>query len=226
MQKFKLAALGAALLLSAVPASAGELVIYHGWSSPAEVEALNVLKAGLEAKGHTWTDLAIPHDSGANVSLINLITGGNPPNVFMESNPGVYRDLKGMGMGLDLTTYFNDNNITPNLPSAVLNSITVDGEIVKVPTAIHIDGMIYYNKEVAAKAGVVPEEWTDLDDMFADFEKISAAGVIPLAIGGQQWQVGYLTHALAASMGGNLYNGLYGAEPAPAVFDSPELKQL
>src|SRR5688572_20626612 len=119
MQKFKLAALGAALLLSAVPASAGELVIYHGWSSPAEVEALNVLKAGLEAKGHTWTDLAIPHDSGANVSLINLITGGNPPNVFMESNPGVYRDLMNQGLSLDLTQWYTDNGIAQHLPDSV-----------------------------------------------------------------------------------------------------------
>lgn len=228
MLRNTLAGLGAALLAGAstVAVQATDLVIYHGWSSPAEVAALNILKAGLEAKGHTWTDLAIPHDSGANVSLINLITGGNPPNVFMESNPGVYRDLRGMGLGFDLTQYFADNGITPNLPSAVVNSITVDGEIVKVPTAIHIDGMIYYNKGVAAKAGVVPEDWTDLDDMFADFEKIQAAGFIPLAIGGQQWQVGYLTHTLAASMGGTLYNGVYGTDPDAAVLDSPEMRQL
>jgi glucose/mannose transport system substrate-binding protein len=228
MHMNRLAGLGAALLLSAAPltAYAAELVIYHGWSSPAEVAALNVLKSGLEAKGHTWTDLAIPHDSGANVSLINLITGGNPPNVFMEANPGIYRDLTGMGMGFPLTQYFNDNGITEHLPDAVIKSITVDGEIMKIPTAIHIDGMIYYNKEVAAKAGVVPEEWTDLDDMFADFDKISAAGVVPLAIGGQQWQVGYLTHALAASMGATLYNGVYGESPDPAVFDSPEMTAL
>ena len=31
----KLAGLGAALLLSTAPALAEELVIYHGWSSPA-----------------------------------------------------------------------------------------------------------------------------------------------------------------------------------------------
>lgn len=222
----RLAGLSAALLLGAAPAFATELVIYHGWSSPAEVAALNVLKSGLEAKGHSWSDLAIPHNSGANVSLVNLITGGNPPNVFMEANPAIYRDLKGMGMGQPLNEFFDAEGITGQLPSAVLNSITVDGEIVKIPTAIHIDGMIYYNKEVAAKAGVVPEEWADLDDMFADFDKIAAAGVIPLAIGAQEWQIGYLTHALAASIGGTLYNGLYGENPDPAVLDSPEMRQL
>jgi glucose/mannose transport system substrate-binding protein len=228
MLRNKLAGFGAALLLGVAPVAvnATDLVIYHGWSSPAEVAALNVLKKGLEAKGHTWTDLAIPHNSGANVSLVNLITGGNPPTVFMEANPAIYRDLTGMGMGQPLTEFFNSAGITEHLPAAVIKSITVDGEIMKIPTAIHIDGMIYYSKEAAAKAGVTPEEWTDLDDMFADFEKIKAAGIIPIAIGAQEWQIGYLTHALAASIGGTLYNGIYGETPDPAVLDSAEMRQL
>src|ERR1700750_104068 len=104
MLRKTLVGLSAALMLSAVPAvsHATDLVIYHGWSSPAEVAALNVLKGGLTAKGDSWTDLAIPHDSGANVSLINLVTGGNPPNAYMESDPNMYRDLLKQGKAIDL----------------------------------------------------------------------------------------------------------------------------
>jgi glucose/mannose transport system substrate-binding protein len=211
-------------MLGVAPALATELVVYHGWSSPAEVAALNVLKAGLEAKGDSWTDLAIPHDSGANVSLINLVTGGNPPNVFMESNPNVYRDLDSQGLALDLTQFYADNHITEQLPASVQKVIAVDGKVFKVPTALHIDGMAYYNMEVAAKAGVDPHAWTSLDDMFADFDKVKAAGFIPIAIGGQQWQVGYLTHALAAAVGGpEFFSRIYGSEPDKAALDSPEM---
>src|SRR3982751_1806549 len=120
MLKTAVAGFAAALMLSAVPVvKAADLVIFHNWSSPAEVAALNVLKAGLEAKGDTWTDLAIPHDSGASVPLINLVTGGNPPNVFMEANPGVYRDLMSQGLSLDLTQWYADNNIAANLPDSI-----------------------------------------------------------------------------------------------------------
>ena len=221
----KLAVLAAALMASALPAAAAELVIYHGWSSPAEVAALNVLKSGLEAKGDTWTDLAIPHDSGASVSLINLITGGNPPNVFMESNPGMYRDIFSQGLGFDLTSFFNDNNITENLPAAVQKVIQVDGMIVKVPTALHIDGMVYYNMEVAKAAGVEPHNWKSLDEMFADFDKVKAAGYIPLALGGQQWQVGYLFHTLAAAVGGpDFFTKVFGTDPDIAAIDSDEMR--
>src|SRR5690349_20457083 len=168
MSMKSLAALGAALLLGTTAGNAADLVVYHGWSSPAEVAALNVLKSGLEAKGDTWTDLAIPHDSGASVSLINLVTGGKPPNVFMESNPGVYRDLMSQGLSLDLTQWYTDNNIAANLPDSINKVIAVDGKIVKVPTALHIDGMVYYNLAVAKDAGVDPHGWADLDAMFAD----------------------------------------------------------
>ena len=222
-----LAALGAALLLgtAASAAQGADLVVYHGWSSPAEVAALNVLKAGLEAKGSTWTDLAIPHDSGASVSLVNLVTGGNPPNVFMEANPGVYRDLMSQGLSLDLTQWYTDNDILSKLPDSVAKVISVDGKIVKVPTAIHIDGMVYYNLAVAQDAGVDPHGWADLDAMFADFDKIKAKGYVPLAIGGQQWQVGYLLHALTAAVAGPAtYSGIYGTTPTMETLDTPEFR--
>ena len=106
----------------------------------------------------------------------------------------------------------------------MVKSITVDGEIMKVPTAVHIDGMVYYNMDVAKAAGVDPAAWTSLDAMFADFDKVKAAGYIPLAIGGQQWQVGYLTHALAATTGGpEFFSKIYGETPDPAAIDSPEI---
>jgi glucose/mannose transport system substrate-binding protein len=227
MLKGTLGGLAAALLVGAASttAFATDLVIYHGWSSPAEVAALNVLKKGLEAKGDTWTDFAIPHDSGASVSLINLVTGGNPPNVFMESNPGVYRDLFKQGLGFDLTQWMNDNHIVEHYPDSVQKVIAVDGKIVKIPTAIHIDGMVYYNMAVAKDAGVDPHAWTSLDAMFADFDKIKAKGYIPLAIGGQQWQVGYLLHALTAAVSGpEVFTKVYGEKPDEAVLDTPEYR--
>ena len=226
MMKKTLAGLATAILLSST-AYASDIVVYHSWSSGPEVAALNIIKDGIEAKGHTWTDIAIPHDTGSNVNLMNLVSGGNPPNVFMESNPGVFRDLAALGFGRPVTDFFEEQGITEHLPVAVANSITVDGEIVKIPTALHIDGMAYYNMEVAKAAGVDPKSWGSLDAMFADFDKIRDAGYVPLAIGGQQWQVGYLFHALAAATGGvDFYNGVYGAEPDPAVLNSAEMRTL
>ena len=219
----------AALLAAATTLSAKseELVIYHGWSSPAEVMALEVLKQDFESKGNTWIDLALPHDTGADIGLINLITGGNPPNVFMESNPGVYRDLEALGYGQSLTEFFASKDITGNFPEAVRQAITVDGEIKKIPVGVHIDGMVYYNLEVAQKSGVDPEAWGSMEEMFADFDRIRDAGFVPLAVGGQKWQIGYLTHTLAAALYGEaLFPKLYDPQPDPAALDSEEMRGL
>ena len=226
MLRTTLAGLGAVLMLGVAPlASAADLVIYHNWSSPAEVKSLNVLKSDFEAKGNSWTDLAIPHNSGASVSLINLITGGNPPNVFLEANPGVYRDLMSQGLSLDLTDWYTENGILEHLPASVQKVIAVDGKLVKIPTAIHIDGMVYYNRAVAEVAGVDPASWASLDAMLADFPKIREAGYIPLALGGQQWQIGYLLHALTAAVAGpEVYSGIYGTDPTLETIDSPEFR--
>ena len=149
-----------------------------------------------------------------------MITGGTPPDVFLEAAPGIYRDLKGMGLGFPLDAIFEEAGATANFADAVKKNITVDGEIVKAPVAVHLDGMLFYNKEVAAKAGVDPTAWKSMDDVWADFDKVKAAGFIPIAIGSQKWQEGYLFHALMAAYGSDIYDGFYAAEPDTATFDT------
>ncbi len=226
MQK-TVAAIATALLAGIASfATAEELIIYHGWSTPAEVAALKVFQDALSEKGHAWKDLAIPHNSGVNVSLVNLVTGGEPPNVFSNSDPGVFRDLEGLGLTRDLTEFYNEIGAADRFFPIIKELATVDGKMLKVPLWMHIDGMVYWNKEVAAKAGVDPASWTSVDQMLADFQKVKDAGFVAAAVGGQAFQVGYLFHAmLAATAGPEIYNRLYGAEPDIAVLNTPEFRK-
>lgn len=216
----------AALLLGAAPALAEDLVVFQNWSSPAEVAALEVLHKAVAAKGINWIDVTIPHDTGSSVSLLNLVAGEQPPNIFSENNSGVYRDLTQLGLGRDLKDALTESGAMAHFPPVVQQAITIDGEVRKVPLGVHIDGMVHYNLELAAKAGVDPAKWDSLDAMFADFDKIKAAGFVPLAIGAQQWQIGYLFHALTATVAGPaVYNDFYGPAPTDATIDSAELRQ-
>jgi glucose/mannose transport system substrate-binding protein len=224
-----LAAITAALLMGAAPlaSSAKELIVYHGWSTPSEVGALHVFQDALAAKGHSWKDLAIPHNSGVNVSLVNMVTGGNPPNLFVNSDPGVFRDLAKLGLERDLTDFYAQTHIGDNFFPIIKELSTVDGKMVKIPLFMHIDGAIYWKMDVAKKAGVDPAAWTSVDQMVADFPKIQAAGFIPVATGGQAFQVGYLFHAmLAATAGVDIYNRMYGAQPDRTVIDTPEIRKV
>ena len=202
----------------AAPASAANLIVYHNWASPAELSALNVLRDALEARGHSWTPLAIPHDANGDIDVVRLIQGGTRPNVFLQMQPEIYRALDRAGEVLHLDEQFAGNGVLAQLPQVVRDAITIDGAIVKIPATIHVDAMLYYNRSVAEAAGIDPESWTSLEDMWSDFDAVRAAGFQPIAIGAQPWQVGYLTQSLKNNVRDkvNLRNrGEENSEPEP-----------
>lgn len=214
----QIAGLALAAALAVPGAGATELVVYHNWASPAELAALNVLREALETRGHSWVPLAIPHDANGNTDAVQLMDAGAAPNVFLQLQPDIYRTLEIRGKVLHLDEQFAKAGVLAQLPAVVRDAITIDGAIVKVPATIHADAMIYYNRAVAERAGIDPESWTSLDDMWADFDAVRAAGFQPIALGAQPWQVGYLTHALVASVGApGVFDGLYGHVTDPAV---------
>ena len=220
-------ATGAALLLALPIVHAEDIVVYHDWSSPAELAALNVLRETVEAQGHRWIPLSIPHDLGSDIDVPGLIAAGASPNVFLLPQPATYRALDAAGKLLHLDAQFAANGILQQLPEVVRAAITVDGAILKVPATIHADATIYYNRAVAEAAGIDPQGWTSLDAMWADFPAVRQAGFLPIAIGAQPWQIGYLTHDLVAAIGGpTLYHGLYGETPARTALDDPTLSEV
>src|SRR5262245_33023261 len=144
MLRLTFAGLAVALLVGTAPALADEptLKVNYNWTSPAETAAIKVLQKNLAERGVKWQDFAVvQHDTGANITVINMISGGNPPDVFLVADPGIYRDIKKMGLGFPLDDIFKQAGATQNFADAVKKNITVDGEIVKAPVAVHLDGM-------------------------------------------------------------------------------------
>lgn len=219
----------AALVLAASPlaASAVDLTFFHTWSNESEMAALDAIIKPYEAKtGNTVKAASVPHETAGESALTSLIIAGTPPNLFIAADAGTFRDLASRGMGQEVGTLFDEIGATKAFPETVLKAITIDGQVVKIPVAVHLDGMVYYSKEVAAKAGVDPSKWTSLDDMWADQQKVNDAGFTLVAIGGNTFQAGYTFHALlAANAGPDVYNRFYGAdtngEPDATVFDDP-----
>lgn len=221
-RRFAIYAIGCAMAVSS--ALGEDIVVYHNWSSPAEMAALNVLRGAVEARGHRWVPLAIPHDGERNVDVPGLIAAGATPHVFLQSEPDFYRALDKDGRVLHLDAQFAASGVLEHMPQVVRDAITIDGAILKTPATIHADAMIYYSRAVAEASGVDPQSWTSLDDMWADFDAVRAAGFYPIAMGAQPWQIGYLAHSLVASLAGpGVYAGLYGEVTDPMVLDDPSL---
>lgn len=219
----------AALMLATTPmaSNALELKFFHTWSNESEMAALNaILKPYQEKTGNTVTSASVPHETAGELALTSLIIAGTPPNAFIAADAGTYRDLDSRGLGQEVGSVFDEIGATQAFPQVVRDAITIDGVMRKVPIAVHLDGMVYYNMEVAKAAGVDPTQWKTLDDMWADQAKVEAAGYTFIAMGGNTFQAGYMFHALlAANAGPDIYNRFYGAsnngEPDVSVFDDP-----
>ena len=203
----------------------GELVVFNNWSSEAELGALNVIRQAFIGQGGTWKDITIAHDTGASIPLINMLTGGNPPDVFIENNVGLRRELLKQGLLHDFTAFYNSLNVDKFIPPAVKDAMTVDGKVVSAPLGVHIVGTVFWNIAAAKKAGVNPASWKTLEDMFADFPKIKKAGLIPLAIGAQKWQLEYLLQSMMVQVSGKLYDDVCGLTPKRESIDSKDMRQ-
>lgn len=145
--------------------------------------------------------------------------------MFIENNVGLRRELLKQGLLHDFTAFYNSLGVDKYIPPAVKDAMVVDGKVVSAPLGIHIVGTIFWNIGAAKKAGVNPAAWKNLEDMFADFPKIRKAGLIPLAIGAQKWQLEYLLQSMMVQVSGKLYNDVCGLTPKKESIDSNEMRK-
>lgn len=224
----RLKGIALALAFGALPFAAGaaELTLYHSWSNESEMAALNTIVNEFQSRGNTVTAVSVPHETAGESPLVSLFVANTPPNLFIAAEANFFRDLKKKGQSVDMKPLFDRIGATAAFPKTVADAITIDGEMLKIPTAVHIDGMVYYNKKVADAAGVDPTKWTSLDDMWADQKKVNDAGYTFIAIGGNTFQAGYTFHPLLAAIAGpDIYYRFYKGKPDKTVFDEPLVRE-
>ncbi|OWV82390.1 sugar ABC transporter substrate-binding protein [Rhizobium sp. R634] len=173
----------------------------HHWVSESEVKALKVITDKLATKGYTWQDSAVGGLSGANAlqALRTRLAAGNPPTTMQFlgfegldwANEGVLRSLNELyeKNGWEKT-------ISPQLEAFVKNG----DDYISVPINMHRQNWIWANKALFDKYGISePKSW---DEVIAVGQKLKAAGVVPLAMGDEPWQILEVFEAIAADMNG------------------------
>ena len=172
--------------------------VLHWWTSGGEAAALNVLKDDLESQGVAWTDMPVAGGGGeqAMTVLRARVTAGNAPTAVQ-------------GLGFDIIDWANQGALA-NLndvaaaegwdavvPAALQQFAKVDGAWVSAPVNVHSTNWVWANKSVLDANGIaIPETW---EDFVAALETLSAAGVTPIAHGGQPWQDATVFDSVAMS---------------------------
>ena len=178
-----------------------EVQMLHWWTSGGEAAALNVIKQHLAKEGYTWKDVPVAGGGGgaAMTTLKAMVAAGNPPTASQIL--GYYAmDYAEDGKLADITPLAQKGDWAKVVPTALQKFTTSDGKWGAVPVNIHSVNWIWVNKAVIERIGGT--EPKNFDELIALLDKAKAAGVIPLALGGQPWQEATMFDSVVASTGG------------------------
>jgi len=181
-----------ALALSVTAASAvadghSGVEVLHWWTSGGEAAALNVLKDDLEAQGIGWTDMPVAGGGGeqAMTVLRARVTAGNAPTAVQGLGFDII-DWAKQGSLANLNAVAAAEGWDDVVPAALQQFAKVDGEWVSAPVNVHSTNWVWANKAVLDANGIeAPTTWEEFEAALATLQ---AAGVTPIAHGGQAWQ--------------------------------------
>ena len=202
---FKVRQLVAAMLVTGTACSAHAAnpkpEVIHWWTSSSEAAAVRTIADAYRKSGGVWADTAIAGADQARAVAINRIVGGNPPMAAQFNTTKQFTDLIEQGMLNNVDDVALREGWDKFLPEPLLNVIRVKGHYYAVPVNIHMQSWIWYSKAAFKKAGIAKQPGS-IDELFAAFDKLKAAGIVPLAHGGQAWQENILFLAMLAHVGG------------------------
>ncbi|MBY5755006.1 ABC transporter substrate-binding protein [Rhizobium leguminosarum] len=205
MNKFLSSAAVAVVMMAGLSAAHAadvkEVQMLHWWTSGGEAAALNVLKEDLSKEGFAWKDVPVAGGGGdaAMTALKAMVAAGTYPTASQMLGYTVL-DYAEAGVMGDLTETAKKEGWDKSVPAALQKFSVYDGKWVAAPVNVHSVNWLWINKAVMDKIGGT--EPKTFDDLIALLDKAKAAGVIPLALGGQNWQEATMFDSIVLSTGG------------------------
>ncbi|ACM29631.1 ABC transporter substrate-binding protein [Rhizobium rhizogenes] len=188
--KVKLLLAGAALFAALAPAHAEDkpkVEVMTSWTSGGEAAALDVIKKEFEKRGGVWTDSSIAGFGAADAAFQNRLVAGDPPTAKQSVLGVANADFVNQGLMSPIGELAKAGKWADVLPKSIYDLISYNGQVYLSPTGAHGESWVFYSKDTFAKAAITeePKSW---DEFFAALDKLKAAGVQPVAWGGQSWQ--------------------------------------
>ena len=175
--------------------------VMHFWISGGEAAALSAVRDKVVSEGVKWTDAPVAGGGGdaAKTALQARVASGNPPAAMLMLGQNVI-DWANEGLLGNVDALAAAQGWDAVLPQAVKDFTKIGGHYVSVPTNVHRTDMIWASKAAFDKIGApYPTTWVELNALAPKF---LAAGIIPLAHGGQSWQEAYMFESVALRVGG------------------------
>jgi glucose/mannose transport system substrate-binding protein len=227
----KASKLGGAVALALAVSSAAhaqaplKATVIHWWTSGGESAAVKQFAEAYNKAGGLWVDQAVAGADQSRATTINRIVGGNAPTAAQFNTSRQFRDFVEQGLLNNVDDVAIAGKWDQIMPPSILQAIKINGHFYAAPVNIHMPAWFFYSKAAYKKAGITnePQSW---EEFLTQLGKLKAAGVVPLAFGGQVWQEKITFDAVFAMVGGSdLYLKVYRDRDQKAVM-SPQFKQV
>lgn len=175
--------------------------VLHWWTAGGEAKAVAVLQQEFSDNGGTWTDMPVAGGGGdaAMTALRARVLSGNAPTAVQLKGPAI-QEWYEEGVLSDISSVADANHWGDVLPEAIANHMKCEGTWCAAPVNVHRVDWIWANADILAANDIeMPTTWAEFN---AAADKLQAAGITPLAHGGQSWQDATVFEAVALGLGG------------------------
>jgi len=171
------------------------------WTSGGEAKSVAVLQKEFASRGGKWTDMPVAGGGGdaAMAALRARVLAGNAPTAVQLKGHAI-QEWYEAGVLANISSVAKAQGWADVLPASIAGHMKCEGKWCAAPVNVHRIDWIWANAAVLAKNGIsMPTSWGEFNAAAA---KLQAAGVTPLAHGGQAWQDATVFEAVALGIGG------------------------
>ncbi|CAN7607132.1 extracellular solute-binding protein [Bosea sp. LjRoot9] len=203
MRFFTRLALAAAGLTLAAGAAAAQTTVrwLHLEQNPAQVKIWEEVARRFEAKNAgVKVEMQFLENEAYKAKLPTILQSKDRPHILYSWAGGVLKAQVEAGVLEDVTA--GVGAYKDNLSASAVAAFAIDGKLYGLPYTVSQVGFMY-NKDLFAKAGVDGGAIKTWDDLLAAVKTLKAAGVTPIAVGGQdKWPLHFYWTHLAVRLGG------------------------
>lgn len=204
---------------------AAQIEVMHWWTAEGEVKAAQVMRNRWQALGNQWQDFAIPGGGGQSAMMVlkSRALAANPPGAVQLKGQDL-KEWAQLGFLRDMDALALEEQWDRQLSPFVRETISYQGHYLAVPFGIHRVNWLWVNPRLLASQGLnPPRNWSEFITVARQLQQ---AGIAPLAIGDDPWQLAVLFEAIALGEGGSDFFRQAFVELSPAALQGETMVKV
>jgi len=187
-----------------------KLEIFHWWIGPGEREAADEWFKALHAKYPEVEVIENPVAGGGGVShrvvLQSRLSAGLPPDTFQALGGAELKAYVDGNYLLPLDDLWTELNYRKVIPGPLANTFMFNGHPYGIPLNMHIQNILYYNKDLFNELGLTePKNFDELMTVAAAIKE-AKPDMYPLGLGTKEkWEAAFVLDAIILGEGGPEY---------------------